>query len=149
MREVTGDIWDFHEKGHWIVITTNGDVRANGEAVMGKGIALQAKQRYPGLAYNLGQEILETGNCLHHWGEKALLFFPTKHSWREDSDLDLIEKSTKELVDFFDKVISGYPTPIYLVRPGCSSGGLNWKDVKPILYKYLDDRFVVVERGER
>ena len=146
MKEIEGDIWDYHKKGHWIVITTNGIVKANGEAVMGKGIALQAKIRYPEIPHVLGRAILGRGNCLHFWGEKGLLFFPTKHNWRDKSDLTLIEESTKELVDFFDKTVTDYPVPIYLVRPGCSSGGLAWKDVKPILEKYLDDRFVVVER---
>jgi len=75
-----------------------------------------------------------------------LLFFPTKHNWWEKSDLVLIEESTRQLRDFFDNVISEYPVPIYLPRPGCSNGGLDWEDVKPILEKYLDDRFVVVQR---
>lgn len=58
MKEVTGNIWDYHEKGYWIVITTNGTVKANGEAVMGRGVALQAKRKYQGLPWRLGQEIL-------------------------------------------------------------------------------------------
>jgi len=147
MKEIIGDLWDYHKKGHWIVITTNGNLNTKGEAVMGKGIALQAKQRYPELPRELGKQIKEIGNCLHHDSSRGLLLFPTKHDWWEKSDLELIEKSTKELVDLFDNYISGYAVPIYLVRPGCSNGGLDWKDVKPILEKYLDDRFVVVERS--
>jgi len=147
VKEITGDIWDYHKKGHWIVITTNGNVKTNGEAVMGKGIALQAKQRYPDLPLMLGKQIQQVGNVLHHWGQEGLLFLPTKHNWWEKSDLELIEMGIQQLKDFFDKIIKDYPTPIYLVRPGCSSGGLDWKDVKPILEKYLDNRFVVVERS--
>ena len=113
---------------------------------MGKGIALQAKQRYPELPELLGKCIREVGHSLHHDSSRGLLFFPTKYDWWEKSSLALIETSTKELVDLFDNYISGYTVPIYLVRPGCSNGQLDWKNVKPILEKYLDDRFVVVER---
>lgn len=147
MKEIKGDIWNYHDKGHWIVITTNGTVKKDGSCVMGRGVAKEAKDRYPKLPYELGEQILKVGNCLHHWGDKGLLFFPVKHNWWEKADLELIEKSTKELQEFFDKVITDYPTPVYMVRPGCGNGGLDWKDVKPILGKYLDDRFVIVERS--
>lgn len=70
-----------------------------------------------------------------------------KHNWWEKADTSLIEQSTLQLKDFFDTIIGGYPTPIYLVRPGCGNGQLDWKDVKPILEKYLDDRFTIVERA--
>ena len=40
MKEVKGDIWNFYNKGYWIVIPTNGTVKRNGEAVMGRGVAL-------------------------------------------------------------------------------------------------------------
>ncbi len=113
---------------------------------MGKGIALQAKQRYPELPRELGDVIKTQGNRVHCDSSRGLLLFPTKYGWWEKSSLDLIETSTRELVDLFDNLISDYPTPIYLVRLGCSNGQLDWKDVKPILEKYLDDRFVVVER---
>ena len=146
MKEIKGNIWDYYDKGHWIVITTNGNVKTNGEAVMGKGIALQAKQKFPDLPHMLGQQILSLGNILHHWGQEGLIFFPTKHNWWEKADIKLIEESTSQLKEFFDNIITDYPTPVYLVRPGCNNGKLEWKDVKPILEKYLDDRFIVVER---
>jgi len=143
MKEITGNIWDYHEKGHWIVITTNGNVKANGEAVMGKGIALQAKQRYPDIPKELGEAITNVGNAVYACEGHRIVCFPTKHNWWEKASLELIEESYKQLVQFVSvMVLEG----IYLVRPGCSNGQLDWKDVKPILEKYLDDRFVVVER---
>lgn len=37
MKEAVGNLWDFHEQGKWIVITTNGSVNMAGYAVMGRG----------------------------------------------------------------------------------------------------------------
>ena len=48
MKEIVGDIWDYCGKtGYMIGITTNGEIRKDGKAVMGKVIALQAKERFP------------------------------------------------------------------------------------------------------
>lgn len=143
MKEVRGNIWDFYNKGHWIVITTNGTVKATGEAVMGKGVALQAKRKFPDLPQGLGSCIAHFGNLVVNLDGPAknrkILSFPVKHNWWEKADLALIEESTKALAAF---AANG---KVYMVRPGCGNGGLDWKDVKPILEKYLDDRFVVVE----
>lgn len=49
MKEVYGDIWEYHKQGYWIVITTNGFVKKNGCAVMGRGVAKQAVTKYPSL----------------------------------------------------------------------------------------------------
>lgn len=146
MKEVTGDIWDFHKKGYWIVITTNGNVKANGEAVMGKGIALQAKQRYPELPKLLGDAMvfrryLQTEVLADY----KIIAYPVKYDWREKASIDLIGMSAYELVKWVN-FAEDQKLPIYMVRPGCGAGQLDWKDVKPILEKYLDDRFVVVER---
>ena len=146
MKEIQGNIWDYHDKAKWIVITTNGSVRKNGEAVMGRGVALQAKQRYPDLPKLLGEMIKKEGNRVHYEWHRGLIFFPTKHNWWEKSDLELIEESTQRLVKLFDSQVLGCPPSIYMVRPGCHNGKLDWGDVKPILEKYLDDRFTVVER---
>ncbi len=144
MREITGDIWDCYDEGYWITITTNGTVRKDGACVLGRGIALQAKNRFPSLPFRLGIEINLHGNQVFFFPEFRLVTFPVKHNWWEEADIGLIENSA---IHFAGLVEFGYlRPPVYLVRPGCGNGGLNWKDVKPILEKYLDYRFMVVER---
>ncbi len=148
MKEITGNIWGYYDKGNWVVITTNGTVKKNGEAVMGRGVALEAKKRFPKFPATLGKFLNSYGNLVftsnltdEKYEPIRLITFPTKNSPFEKSDMDLIERSAKQLA----YVVPGSMT-VYMVRPGCGNGGLDWKDVKPVLEKYLDDRFVVVER---
>jgi len=143
MKEITGDIWDYHDKGNWIVITTNGTVRKDGACVMGRGVALEAKNRFPKLPYLIGDKIKRDGLWTWAFPDYRIISLPVKYNWYEKATLELIEDKIVRLVGIvdFSKV-----KPIYLVRPGCGNGGLDWRDVKPILEKYLDDRFIVVER---
>ena len=46
MRIITGDIFDMQHEGDAICITTNGSIKRNGHAVMGKDIALEANRRF-------------------------------------------------------------------------------------------------------
>lgn len=83
-KEVHGDIWDYHSKGRWIVITTNGTVKNNGEAVMGRGVALQAKQRFPQLPKKVGSWMSYFGGQGNQAGifqEEKIVSFPVKHDW--------------------------------------------------------------------
>lgn len=144
MKEIIGDIWSFHDKG-WIVVTTNGTVKNNGACVMGRGIALQAAQKFPALPFELGKFLKDYGNILLMFGDKKLLTFPVKHNWWEKADLNLIERSAKELAEFNFYLDSN----IYLTRVGCGNGKLLWEDVKPVLEKYLiSDRFIVVRYSD-
>jgi len=144
MKEIKGNIWDFHERS-WVVITTNGSVKRNGEVVMGRGVALQAKKKFPDLPKILGNCINgPIGNHVTLQPIFHLLTFPVKHNWYEKADLKLIKRSCEELLETVDIL----KPPFYMVRPGCGNGGLSWeKEVKPILEKYLDDRFIVVEKN--
>ena len=141
MKEVVGNIWDFHKQGYWIVITTNNTVKSNGEAVMGGGIALQAKQKFPRLPARVGRLLGEYGNVPQPLHNFRLITFPVKYHWSEKANLDLIRNSCESLVEGMKLLDLDI---LYMVRPGCGNGGLDWKDVKPILEKYLDDRFTVV-----
>ena len=128
-----------------ICITTNGTVKKDGSAVMGRGCALEAREKFRGIDKKLGSLLKVSGNgvyILENFG-KCILSFPVKHNWDEMADINLIEKSLKSLVrmvDFYGWKIVALP------RPGCGNGGLNWDDVKPILQKYLDDRFIIVNK---
>ena len=148
MKETKGNIWDFYDQGYWVAIPTNGTVKENGEAVMGRGVALQAKQRFTDLPRVLGKSIQFCGSIVIVLGTPPflnyrLVSFPVKRNWWEKADLKLIEDSCRSLATSWAEGMS-----VYMPRVGCGNGRLSWKDVKPILEKYLDDRFVVVEYGQ-
>lgn len=149
MQQQLGDIWEL-AKGNSICITTNGNVNAKGHLVMGKGIAKEALIKHPSIGKILGERVELYGNHVEfipiYDANLKLIYnlftFPTKHNWWEKSSFDLIEQSCKELVEY----TITYTSKIYLPRPGCGNGGLNWEDVKPILEKYFDNRFIIVSK---
>lgn len=152
MKEVFGNLWTYPADVR--VITTNGTVKKNGEAVMGRGCALEARRRFPGLAAQLGEALSLHGNHVHvlrrrmnldnQTVEIPCMTFPVKHNWNDKADPVLIQQSANELVAFIDKQESWKPKTIVLPRPGCGNGGLKWEDVQPILASILDDRFHVI-----
>ena len=145
MKLVVGNAWKVIDEYDALCITTNGVIKKNGCAVMGAGIAKECSNLFPSVPRVLGNLMSKHGNRVMKLGEvngrTSLLSFPTKHNWWEIADIDLIEKSCKELVELADKF--GYKK-ILLPRPGCGNGKLKWNDVKVVLEKYLDDRFYII-----
>ena len=139
MRETTGDIWDYVGSAV-IVITTNGAVAGNGAAVFGRGCARQAASRFPGLAQRLGTLLREQGNHVHDLGD-GIVSFPVEETPWENPDLRLIGRSARELRDMADR--RGWRS-IVVPRPGCGGGGLDWREVRPLLANVFDDRFIVI-----
>ncbi|HEY3306829.1 MAG TPA: macro domain-containing protein [Desulfuromonadaceae bacterium] len=139
MQEITGNIWDYQETAI-IAITTNGQVTASGKAIMGRGVAAQAAKKFPGLNATLGALITRSGNHCHYIGNN-IVSFPVEHSPYEEPDLRLIEQSARELAAMADE--SGWET-VVVPRPGCGGGGLSWQDVRPILKRFFNNRFIVI-----
>lgn len=139
MIELTGNIWDERQDAV-TVITTNGQVSKRGRAVMGRGVALQAAELFPHVPETLGCLIVEHGNHVHYLGDN-LVSFPVEHTPFEHPDKVLIEQSAQELVELADRM--GWQR-IVVPRPGCGGGGLSWHEVRPLLERYLDDRFEVI-----
>lgn len=153
MIEATVDLWA--EEADARCITTNGIVN-NGSLVMGGGTALQAKERYPLFPEIAGDFVIRWGNRVHHlWvpradrsGDDHFFTFPTKNHYRDPSDMELIEASARELMQYLDKHISCQRyKKVLLPRPGVGLGGLKWEDVKPVIEPILDDRVWVISNG--
>ncbi len=151
MLEQTGNLWTLPADAR--CITTNGMTRpSDGCAVMGKGCAEEARHRFPGVDTYLGMMLDQHGNHVHQLMEApkkpmgsgvwVLVSFPTKHHWREKSDLELITQSCVELLEVADTQPSW--ETVLLPRPGCGAGGLSWSVVKQVIAPLLDDRIVVV-----
>lgn len=157
MLEAKGNLWTYEPKDGYIdarVITTNGYVKKNGEAVMGKGCAKQAAALYPELPTTLGNMLNHSGNHVHllkqdylyHDGSPYLLWevvsFPVKWHWQEKAQYGLISRSCLELVEMANKRKWEH---VVLPRPGCGNGNLVWKVVKNMIEPTLDDRFTVID----
>lgn len=142
MRQASGDLWRL--PGDARCITVNGATRGDGTAVMGRGTAAQAAQRWPSLPRILGESIRRRGNHVTDVfmpGEPMLIAFPVKHHWRQRADLALIGRSCGELMDLADRLDLG---TILLPRPGCGNGQLDWAEVGPAIAPLLDDRVTIV-----
>jgi len=142
MIEIQGNLWDFYGRSHThVVITTNGYVTKDDRAVMGRGCARQAADRWPHLPAELGSLLKTYGNkvCLL---SPVIFTFPVKHHWKERADLKLIASSAEQLV------LHTMPDPtltMVLPRPGCGNGGLHWDQVRPVLAPILGDQFLVID----
>ncbi len=134
--EENKNLWNFSPEIYYRVITTNGNIKNNGEAVMGKGIALQAKERYPSLPSELGERLKLYGNVVNVFSQFKIITFPTKNNWREKSTYELIKISCNNL-----SVLCRYLDIKKIVMPmvGCSNGGLRWSEVKKIIYEKLEN----------
>ena len=67
-------------------------------------------------------------------GSRWFLLFPTKNHWRENSLFKGIERGLQYLLDNYKKLdIKSIAMPSL----GCGLGGLDWKDVGPLMCQYL------------
>jgi len=170
MKNITGNLWD--QECDALVITTNGFVKTNGEAVMGRGCAKEACNLIPGLAATLGRKLAQKGNAPFVIGthkERRIVSFPVKPAkvlfndanvvvhmksrfkvgdivpgWAAKAELHIITHSANILVAMADTF--GWQK-IVLPRPGCGAGELDWAKVEPILSQILDDRFYCITFG--
>lgn len=109
--------------------------------VMGKGIALQFKQRWPqnfkAYAAACEREEIRPGKMfIYDLGEWAsprfLINFPTKVHWRGHSKYEYIEKGLHDLVLQVERL--GIKS-IALPPLGCGNGGLDWHRVKGLVFE--------------
>lgn len=134
-------------KGDLMVVTdgvrgipTNGIVKADGDAVMGAGLAKTVATAHPWIPAKLGALIEQHGNRPFNLG-RGWVSVPTKDHWKDPSDLELIESSCHHLVTMADKFEW---RRVYLPKLGCGLGGLEWPQVAKVMSPILDTRFRVL-----
>ena len=107
--------------------------------VMGKGIALQFKNKWPGnfQAYQAACKagavrpgrmfVYDAGRLINpHY----IINFPTKDHWRGKSRIEFIREG---LVDLVENVRNLNIKSIAIPPLGCGNGGLEWKEVRPMI----------------
>jgi len=133
-------------------------VSVNCVGVMGKGLASRAKYQFPDVYVNyqdscrsgrlkLGKPYLykressfdqeladEPQGMTRANGETWFILFPTKHHWRDHSEIGKIEEGLQWVKrNYRDMGLKSLAVPAL----GCGLGGLDWKDVGPVMCRYL------------
>lgn len=120
----------------------------NTVGVMGRGIALMFKERFPenfkayasackgGKVVTGEMFVTDTGELS---GPRWIINFPTKRHWRQPSKIEWIEEGLQDLVRVVrEKKIRSLALPPL----GCGNGGLEWEQVRPLIEEamgQLDD----------
>ena len=139
MKEVIGNLWD--TPADWRCITTNAVINRDGELVMGRGCALEAAQKFPGLRKYAARRVAVNGNVVQAVSQHRLILFPVKDRWDQPAKLSLILRSAIRLAELCDEHDLGQ---ILLPRPGCGNGQLDWPAVKAVIENVLPDNVSVI-----
>lgn len=107
--------------------------------VMGKGIALQFKNKWPAnyQQYEVAckKKLVKTGHMFVHDSgglvkPNFIINFPTKDHWRGNSKIEYIKDGLNDLVGQIKQLnIKSIAIPPL----GCGNGGLDWNEVKPLI----------------
>ncbi|MFA5999432.1 MAG: hypothetical protein WC783_00425 [Candidatus Paceibacterota bacterium] len=162
---VKHDLWDLKDKLKiHACITINGFVKKNGEAVMGRGCAYEASQKYPGLTFKVGSILMQEGDPHVNIINSDLIMFPVKPRFRLISSLDEVVPHQRHKYKIGDRVpgfaciadidiieqscveLKELNIPAILPFPGIGYGFLDAAKVKEILDKHLSNKIVVVYR---
>lgn len=119
-----------------ICITSNSIIRDNGRLVMGAGVAKYFRDSVYNIDKIAGDSVILNGNIFQKIltrNDINYYLFPTKNNWKDNSDINLIKYSAKQLNEYIfeNKIIDNFILPM----PGCRNGGLN----KNIVLKELEN----------
>ena len=136
IKSAKGNLFESHAE---VLVNT-----VNTVGVMGKGIALQFKERFPDNydSYRKACKADKVKIGLMHVtevsqinGPKWIVNFPTKKHWKGNSDYLFIEKGLDNLVVVLKKLKA---TSIAIPPLGAGHGGLDWEKVKKIIAEKLE-----------
>ncbi|MBS7671680.1 macro domain-containing protein [Croceicoccus gelatinilyticus] len=136
---VSGNIVD--DRAQVLVNTVNCQLSRYGNGVMGKGVALAFKERFPSIMADY-EAAIRSGEMRPG---RALLFdlpdgrkwaaLGTKDHFRDPSEFSWVDKGLAELGE---KMREAGLKSVALPPPGCGNGGLDWKKVEPLVHQHLE-----------
>lgn len=111
--------------------------------VMGGGLAKVFADKWPRMNADYitycNEGLLTPGNIHSYFSnlesQEVILNFPTKDDYRDPSELEYIEKGMPSLMNV---AITLGLTKVAIPALGCGLGGLDWKDVYPIIERYIE-----------
>ncbi len=140
MRILVGDI--LKSKAQTLINTVNC------VGVMGKGIALEFKSRFPDM-YDDYVQRCERGEVrpgvpylYKTLFPPQIINFPTKDHWKSISKVGDIERGLNHLVEHYKE---WGVTSLAIPPLGCGNGQLEWRVVGPLIYRYVKDLPIAVE----
>jgi O-acetyl-ADP-ribose deacetylase (regulator of RNase III) len=116
----------------------------NTVGVMGGGLALEFKKRYPHMfqmyTKHCNSGALQVGRIMFYRAvddTKIICLFPTKDDWRNPSKLEFIERGLKAFTRHYQEWdIKSVAFP----KLGCGLGGLDWEHhVRPMMEQHLGE----------
>lgn len=122
---------------------------------MGKGLALEFKQKYPKnfLEYKklCNNNKIKIGNLFWYKENNTIIInFPTKKNWQDKSEYNYIQLGLEELKDLLQTFSRAYYNQIIAIpKLGCNNGGLDWKIVKQMIeteLKNIDLKIYLCEK---
>lgn len=128
------------------VFNTNADIivnTVNTVGVMGKGLALEFKLRYPNLEKKYlndfkNNKLLIGLPRIHFVNDQLIMNFPTKKHWKNPSKLSYIEQGLQYISQNYAFLKKEYNiNSIAFPKLGTGLGGLEWKDVHNLMIHYL------------
>ena len=112
----------------------------NCQGVMGKGIALAFKKRYPEMFAEYKKRCrkgdVQVGKPYLYKidARRWIVNFPTKDHWQNKSRIEYIRDGLRYLAE---KITEWGITSLAVPPLGCGNGGLNWNEVYPLIEQYL------------
>ena len=112
----------------------------NCKGVMGKGLALQFKNKFPQIyeTYyrDCGKGALKAGFCYfyHHYNGIVIACLTTKDDWRDMSKLEWVKGGIRQLRALME---DGHFSSVAIPQVGCGLGGLDWNRVRPMIIEEL------------
>ena len=116
--------------------------------VMGKGIALKFRERFPEMfedyVRRCERKAVKLGEPYVYEDKSGIkiLNFPTKDHWRSASRLSDIDSGLTYLANHYQ---AWNITSMSMPPLGCGNGGLEWSEVGPLIYRRLHTLLVDIE----